>query len=289
MTPMKKWRPTVKKGRVSPMRPVPPEIPRPDYAVSGRPRRPRPAGPLAPELIARIRRACRAAAEVLEESAKRVAPGVTTEEIDVACHAAYLARGGYPSTLNYHGYPKSLCTSVNEVVCHGIPDDRRLQKGDIVNLDVTIFLDGVHGDTNATYPVGRIDRDSERLIRVTHECLMRGIEAVKPGRPIADIGRAIEPYADEHGYSVIHKYGGHGIGVDFHNGLHVPHHIDPHATTIMEPGMVFTIEPMLAMGHFDVVEWDDDWTVVTADLGRSAQFEHTILVTDQGAEILTAI
>jgi methionyl aminopeptidase len=277
----------VRKGRVSPMRPVPPEIARPEYAETGRPPKPRPPRPLDGDALARMRKACKAAAEVLAALAPMVKPGVTTEEIDARCHAEYIARGGYPSTLNYHGFPKSLCASVNEVVCHGIPDDRRLQGGDIVNLDITIYVHGMHGDTNATYPVGPIDQYSEKLIRVTHECLMLGIDAVKPGRPIADIGRAIEPYADQHGYSVVRRYGGHGIGADFHDGLHVPHHIEPQATTIMEPGMVFTIEPMLTMGHFHVDEWDDGWTVVTADGSRSAQFEHTILVTDQGAEILT--
>ncbi len=280
-------RAAVKKGRVSARRPVPPAIARPDYADSGQPKVARRYTLLPAEGIAAMRRAGRAAAEVLAECAARIRPGVTTDELDGVAHAAYIARGGYPSTLNFHGYPKSLCTSVNEVVCHGIPDDRRLVDGDLVNLDVTIFLDGVHGDTNATFAVGKLDRESERLVRVTRECLDLGIAAVRPGRPIGDIGRAIEPHAHAQGYSVVRRYGGHGIGAGFHEPLHIPHHVDPAATRIMEPGMCFTIEPMLCMGDYDISEWDDDWTVVTADGKRSAQFEHTLLVTDDGCEILT--
>ncbi len=278
---------TVRPGRVGPQRGVPVEIVRPEYAATGHPRHAGDPGPLDAATLARMRRACRAAAAVLAEIGPLVAPGVTTDSIDAATHAAYLARGGYPSTLNYHGFPKSLCTSVNEVVCHGIPDDRRLQEGDIVNLDVTVYLEGVHGDCSATYAVGRIDAESERLVRVTRECLDRGIAAVRPGRPIADIGRAIEPFAREHGYGVVRNYGGHGIGTAFHTGLHVPHHIEPRASTLMRPGMVFTIEPMLTMGTHETLEWPDGWTVVTADGRRSAQFEHTVLVTEAGVEILT--
>lgn len=236
-----------------------------------------------------MRRASRAAAEVLEEIGRLVAPGVTTDAIDRAAHAAYIARGGYPSPLNYHGFPKSICASVNEVVCHGIPDDRPLAEGDIVNLDVTIFLDGMHGDTSATYPVGAVDAASLRLIEVTRECLALGVAAVKPGAPFRDIGRAIEPHARKHGYGIVRRYGGHGIGASFHNDLHVPHHDDPRATRRMEPGMVFTIEPMLTVGAWAVHEWGDGWTVVTADGQRSAQFEHTVLVTEAGAEVLTQV
>lgn len=277
----------VKPGRVSPRRTVPPWIKRPDYADDGRPKVPGSAAPMPAEQIARMRRAGHAAAEVLRRIGAMVAVGVTTDAIDAATHDAYLQLGGYPSTLNYHGFPKSLCTSVNEVVCHGIPDDRALRDGDIVNLDVTIYLGGMHGDTNATYAVGEIDAASRRLIRVTRECLERGIEAVKPGRTIREIGRAIEPHAERHGYGVVRRYGGHGIGAAFHTPLHVPHHDDPSATTLMEPGMVFTIEPMLTLGTYEVEEWDDGWTVVTADRRRSAQFEHTVLVTEHGADILT--
>ena len=277
----------VRPGAISPMRGVPPEIDAPDYALSGRP------GPgqkvdLDPERrLARMRRACRAAAEVLLETAKSVRPGVTTDELDAICHAAYLARGGYPSTLNYHGFPKSLCTSVNEVICHGIPDSRALQGGDIVNLDITIYLDGLHGDCSATYPVGEIDEESKRLVRVAEECLSLGIEAIKPGWPINAIGRAIESHAKRHGYGVVRAYCGHGIGERFHTNLQIPHYFDPKATALMEEGMIFTVEPMITAGTWKHLDWDDGWTVVTADGKRTAQFEHTIVVTKDGAEILT--
>ena len=274
-------------GRISPMRPVPPEIPRPDYFESGEPvRRPEPRVKSA-DVIARMRRACRAAAEVLELGGAAVAPGVTTDEIDAIVHQAYIDRGGFPSTLNYRGYPKSLCTSVNEVICHGIPDDRALRDGDIVNLDVTIFLDGVHGDTNATFLVGQVDEASRRLVEVTRECLDQGIAAVAPGRPLSDIGRAIEEHATAHRYEVVRAFVGHGIGEQFHTELQIPHYYEPRLTTLMEPGMVFTIEPMISIGTGNHRIWDDDWTAVTADGSRTAQFEHTVLVTDDGVEVLT--
>jgi len=274
-------------GTISPWRTVPAEIPRPDYAETGQVTR-RPEDRVkSPEMIERMRRAGIAAAEVLAIGAAAIAPGVTTDEIDAVVHQAYIDRGGYPSTLNYRGYPKSLCTSVNEVICHGIPDDRQLQDGDIVNLDVTIWLDGVHGDTNATYGVGNVDDASKRLIDVTRQCLDRGIAAVAPGRPFSDIGRAIETHAVANGYEVVRAFVGHGIGEQFHTDLQIPHYYEPRMTTIMEPGMVFTIEPMISMGTGLHKIWDDDWTAVTADGSRTAQFEHTIVVTDTGVEILT--
>jgi methionyl aminopeptidase len=274
-------------GVISPMRSVPPEIPRPDYAETGEPvRRPEPRVKSA-DVIERMRRSCRAAAEVLELGAAAIAPGVTTDEIDAVVHQGYIDRGGYPSTLNYRGYPKSLCTSVNEVICHGIPDDRALRDGDIVNLDVTIFLDGVHGDTNATYLVGEVDEASRRLIDVTRECLDRGIAAVVPGRPFSDIGKAIEEHATAERLQVVRAFVGHGIGEQFHTDLQIPHYYEPRLTTVMEPGMVFTIEPMISMGTGMHRIWDDDWTAVTADGSRTAQFEHTVLVTDDGVEVLT--
>mgnify|MGYP005810227117 CR=1 FL=1 len=276
----------VRAGVVSPRRPVPPDVPRPSYAVTGRPRAsPRVADP--EERIARVRRACRAAAEVLAEGGRAVRPGITTDEIDALVHEACIARGGYPSTLNYHGYPKSLCTSVNEVILHGIPDSRPLQDGDIVNLDVTIYLGGMHGDCSATFPVGEVDEPSRRLVRVTREALELGISAVKPGRPISDIGKAIERHAAAHGYGVVRAFCGHGIGEDFHMEPQVLHYYEPRAATVMEEGMVFTIEPMLTAGRPDHVVWPDGWTAVAADGRRAAQFEHTILVTRDGAEILT--
>ena len=274
-------------GAISPMRSVPPEIPRPDYAETGDPIRRRQPWVQPDDVIARMRVAGRAAAEVLELGAAAVAPGVTTDEIDAVVHQAYIDRGGYPSTLNYRHYPKSLCTSVNEVICHGIPDDRQLRDGDIVNLDVTIFLDGVHGDTNATYLVGQVDEASKRLVDVTRECLDRGIAAVVPGRPFSDIGRAIEEHATANRYQVVRAFVGHGIGEQFHTDLQIPHYYEPRFTAVMEPGMIFTIEPMISMGTGLHRIWDDDWTAVTADGSRTAQFEHTVLVTDEGVEILT--
>ncbi len=277
----------VRPGVLSPLRLVPPHIGRPDYAETGRPSRALPIDPDPARRLARMRRACRAAAEVLQETARHLRPGVTTDELDAICHAAYLARGGYPSTLNYHGYPKSLCTSVNEVICHGIPDSRQLLPGDIVNLDISIYLDGMHGDCSATYAVGEIDDESKRLVRVAEECLNAGIAAVKPGWPISVIGRAIEAHARRSGYGVVRSYCGHGIGEVFHTDLQIPHYHDPSATTVMEEGLIFTVEPMITAGTWKHIDWDDGWTVATADGKRSAQFEHTILVGKEGAEILT--
>jgi methionyl aminopeptidase len=277
----------IEPGRVSPMRAVPSEIARPDYAADGEPRRW--AEPMVKphEVIARMRVAGRVAAEVLAETGAAVRPGITTDELDVICHEACIRRGAYPSPLNYHGYPKSLCTSVNEVICHGIPDDRALQDGEIVNLDVTVFLDGVHGDTNATYLVGDVDEASRALVRVTGECLDLGIAAVAPGRPISDIGKAIEAHAGRHRYGVVRTFVGHGIGEQFHIEPTVPHYFTASAATVIEPGMTFTIEPMITMGTWREQMWDDGWTAVTADGRRTAQFEHTLLVTDNGAEVLT--
>ncbi len=241
------------------------------------------------EVIEAMRIAGRAAAEVLAEAGAAVSPGVTTDEIDAVVHAACIERGAYPSPLGYHGYPKSVCTSVNEVICHGIPDNRPLADGEIVNLDVTLYMGGVHGDTNATFPVGQIDERSQNLISVTRRCLELGIEAVKPGRPISDIGRAIQTHAEENGYGVVRAFVGHGIGRGFHTPPSVPHYFDSRATTVMEPGMTFTIEPMITMGDWRHVMWEDGWTAVTADGRRTAQFEHTLLVTEEGAEVLTRL
>ena len=274
-------------GSLSPTREVPDHIPRPDYAETGMPVRWDEPRVKSPDVIERMRRAGAAAAEILELGGRTVAPGVTTDAIDAVVHQAYIDHGGYPSTLNYRGYPKSLCTSVNEVICHGIPDDRALREGDIVNLDVTIFLDGVHGDTNATFAVGTIDDASRRLIEVTRECLDLGMTAVRPGRPFSDIGQAIETHAHAHGLEVVRAFVGHGIGEQFHTDLQIPHYFEPRLTTLMEPGMVFTIEPMISIGTGNHRIWDDDWTAVTADGSRTAQFEHTVLVTETGVDVLT--
>jgi methionyl aminopeptidase len=219
-----------------------------------------------------------------------IAPGVTTDELDALCHRLCIEAGGYPSPLNYGldpSFPKSLCTSVNEVICHGIPDSRPLRDGDIINLDVTLFREGVHGDTNATWAVGQTDPESMRLIRVTRECTQLGIEAVKPGRPVSDIGRSIEDHAEQAGFSVVKAFVGHGVGREFHTAPEILHYFHPRADQIMEPGMTFTIEPMIAVGAWQQKLWDDGWTAVTVDAKRVAQFEHTMVVTDDGAELLT--
>ncbi|HET6793958.1 MAG TPA: type I methionyl aminopeptidase [Acidimicrobiales bacterium] len=278
----------VRPGALSPPRPVPEGIPRPDYAADGRPVRVSEPLVKTPELLDAMRVAGRVAAEVLEAVGRAVSPGVTGDELDAVCHAECIARGAYPSPLNYHNFPNSVCTSVNEVICHGIPDSRPLADGDIVNIDVTVFIGGVHGDTNATYPVGRVDQPSQRLIDVTAECLGRGIAAVRAGRPVSDIGRAIQSHAEGNGFGVVRAFVGHGIGTVFHNGLSIPHYYDPRADTVMEPGMTFTIEPMITMGDWRHVMWEDGWTAVTADGRRTAQFEHTIVVTEGEAEVLTA-
>jgi methionyl aminopeptidase len=273
-------------GKVTPRRAVPASVPRPDYAQTGRPRA-QGRDVKTPEELERLRRACRAAARVLRVTGEAVRVGITTDALDELAHEETIRLGGYPSPLNYRGFPKSLCTSVNEVICHGIPDSRPLEDGDIVNLDVTVYLDGMHGDCSATFLVGEVDAEGRRLVQVARECLARGIGAVRPGKPISEIGKAIEAHAARHGYGVVRAYCGHGIGESFHSQLQVPHHYDPSVKRIMEPGMTFTIEPMITEGTWQDLLWNDGWTAVTADGKRSAQFEHTMAVTDDGAEILT--
>jgi methionyl aminopeptidase len=237
-----------------------------------------------------MRRTALAAADVLVEVGRHVAPGVTTDELDAVCHELCIAAGAYPSPLGYGGpanpYPRSICTSVNEVVCHGIPDDRALRDGDIVNLDVTLFREGVHGDTNATFPVGAIDPTSTLLVETTRQCLADAIAAVRPGHTLDVIGHAIEDRAHGEGFDVVREFVGHGIGEQFHTPLVVPHY-PTGSTVVLEPGMVFTIEPMITVGSWRTRLWDDGWTAVTEDRRRTAQFEHTVLVTDDGCEILT--
>src|SRR4051794_15325559 len=279
----------IKPGHQSPMRTGPPEIVRPDYIPSGVPTNRRASRATTPEQVARMRRAGRAAAEILAVTGAAVRPGITTDELDAICHAETIRQGGYPSPLNYHNYPKSLCTSVNEVICHGIPDDRPLRDGDIVNLDVTIFLDGVHGDTNATFLVGDVDDASRQLVDVTEQCMYHGIDAVRPGARVHDIGRAIEQHAKKYGYGIVRAFVGHGIGEQFHTEPSVPHYFERSASMVLEPGMTFTIEPMITMGTWRHDLWDDGWTAVTEDHSRTAQFEHTVLVTDDGVEILTQL
>ncbi len=274
-------------GVVGPERPVPPEIGRPDYVPTGTPVRATEPMVKSADVIERMRVAGHIARDVLADVGAAVTVGITTDELDRIAHEAHLARGVYPSPLRYRGFPKSICTSVNEVICHGIPDDRPLADGDIVNVDVTVYVDGVHGDTNATFAVGRVDPESKRLLRVTAECLDLGIAAVRPGAPVSDVGRAIEAHARENGFFVVRAFVGHGIGEVFHGAPQVPHYSESAATTRLEPGMTFTVEPMITMGSTQPVIWPDGWTAATSDGSRTAQFEHTMLVTDSGVDVLT--
>jgi methionyl aminopeptidase len=273
-------------GRISPQRAVPATIARPEYVGRKYPRTGEPDVKDA-ETIERMRAAGRLAARALHEVGRHVEPGVTTDQLDQVGHEFLVGHGAYPSTLGYRGYPKSLCTSLNEVICHGIPDDTVIADGDIVNVDITAYLNGVHGDTNATFLAGQVDEESRLLVERTHEAMMRGIRAVAPGRPLNVIGRVIESYARRFGYGVVRDFTGHGIGTTFHSGLIVPHFDDPAVNVVMEEGMTFTIEPMLTLGTIAYDVWDDGWTAVTKDHRRTAQFEHTLLVTENGYEILT--
>jgi methionyl aminopeptidase len=274
-------------GAVGPERAVPDDIARPDYAATGNPVRTTESAVKSPEVIARMRGACRIARDVLCDTGAAVAPGVTTDELDRVAHEAHVSRGVYPSPLRYRGFPKSVCTSVNEVICHGIPDDRALVDGDIVNIDVTVYTEGVHGDTNATFCVGKVDPESRRLVKTTEECLEHAIETVRPGAPISDIGEAIETHAHAAGFFVVRAFVGHGVGEVFHGPPQIPHYYERALTAVMEPGMVFTIEPMITMGSIQPVIWADGWTAATSDGSRTAQFEHTVLVTDDGVDVLT--
>ena len=274
-------------GTLSPTRTVPASIPRPEYVGKARPSSLGEADVKSPEVIERMRVAGKIAGQALAEVGRHVAPGVTTDELDRIGHEFLLDHHAYPSTLGYKGFPKSLCTSVNEVICHGIPDDTVLRDGDIVNVDITAFIDGVHGDTDATYLVGTVDEQSRLLVERTRHALDRAIRAVMPGRPLNVIGRVIESYAKRFGYGVVRDFTGHGIGAMFHSGLIVPHYDDPELELVMEEGMTFTIEPMLTLGTIRWELWPDGWTVVTADRKRTAQFEHTLVVTADGADVLT--
>lgn len=277
----------VEAGTLSPRRPVPAHIPRPEYVD-----RPAPAPYTGSEVkdaetIERMRVAGRIAAQALAEVGRNVVPGVTHDELDRIGHEFLLDHDAYPSTLGYRGFPKSLCTSANEVICHGIPDSRVVEDGDIVNIDITAFIGGVHGDTNATFLTPGVSQEVRDLVERTEEALRRAIQAVKPGRQFNVIGRVIEAYAKRFGYGVVREFTGHGIGTAFHSGLIVAHFDDPEYDTLITPGMTFTIEPMLNLGTHEWDLWDDGWTVVTKDRRVSAQFEHTLLVTETGAEILT--
>lgn len=279
---------TLVPGRISAERQVPSVIARPEYLFHDGPERVTAPEIKSAETIERIRVAGRLAARALQEATKAIAPGVSTDELDRIAHEYLCDHGAYPSCLGYMGFPKSICTSINEVICHGIPDSTVLQEGDLINIDVTAYIGGVHGDTNATFPVGQVDEESALLIERTRTAMERGIKAVRPGREVNVIGRVIEAYARRFDYGVVRDFTGHGVGEAFHSGLIIPHYdAAPAHNEVIEVGMVFTIEPMLTLGAIDWEQWDDGWTVVTKDRSRTAQFEHTMVVTEDGAEVLT--
>ena len=274
-------------GKISPWRPVPAAIERPEYVGKKQPRRYGGSDVQTPATIEKMRVAGRLAAQATQPAGEHCKPGVTTDEIDRIVHEFLCDHGAYPSTLGYKGFPKSCCTSLNEVICHGIPDTTVIEDGDIVNVDVTAYLGGVHGDTDATFCVGDVSEEARLLVERTHEAMMRGIRAIAPGRPLNAIGRVIEAYAKRFGYGVVRDFTGHGIGESFHSGLYVPHYDNPSLSTVMEPGMTFTVEPMITLGTREYEIWRDGWTVVTKDRRWTAQFEHTVVVTEDGYEILT--
>ncbi|MGO2863451.1 MAG: type I methionyl aminopeptidase [Brevibacterium sp.] len=275
-------------GTISPERGVPQNITRPEYVGREDADEGRGSNFYSPEEIEKVRVAGRIAANALAAVGDMIEPGVTTDAIDRVAHEYMCDHGAYPSTLGYRGFPKSVCTSLNEVICHGIPDSTVIADGDIVNVDITAYIDGMHGDTNYTFYAGNVDDESRLLVERTWEATMRGIKAVKPGREINVIGRVIEKYAKRFDYGVVRDYSGHGVGREFHSGLIVPHYdAAPAHAEVMEPGMIFTIEPMLNLGTVNWDVWDDAWTVVTKDRKRSAQFEHTLVVTETRADILT--
>lgn len=274
-------------GRISPERPVDASIPRPEYVGRPAPAKHTGGDVYDDETIERIRTAGTIAADAIAAVGAAVRPGVTTDELDRIGHEFVTGHGAYPSTLGYRGFRKSICSSVNEVICHGIPDDTELEPGDIVNIDITAFRDGVHGDSNRTFVVGEATAEVAQLVERTEEALRRGIKAAMPGRRVNVIGRAIEMYAKRFGYGVVRDFTGHGVGTSFHSGLIIPHYDTDRFDTEMVPGMVFTIEPMLTLGTHEWDGWDDGWTIVTRDRSITAQFEHTIVVRETGAEILT--
>jgi methionyl aminopeptidase len=278
---------TIQPATISPPREVPASIPRPPYVGRAAPDPYTGNDVQSSETIERMRIAGRLAAQAMHAAAAIIKSGVTTDDLDQVVHEFLIEHGAYPSTLGYRGFPKSCCTSVNEVICHGIPDARPLADGDIVKIDVTAFIGGVHGDNCATFFCGEVDDASRLLTERTREALARAIKAVKPGREVNVIGRVIESYVKRFGYGVVREYTGHGVHTAFHSGLVIPHYDEPSYDTVIKPGMTFTIEPMITLGTGDWYMWDDGWTVLTADGSRCAQFEHTLVVTENGAEVLT--
>jgi methionyl aminopeptidase len=278
---------TIQPATVSRSRAVPASIPRPRYVGSPAPDRYTGDDVQSPETVEGMRIAGRIAAQAMHAAAAIIDPGVTTDDLDRVVHEFLIDHGAYPSTLGYRGFPKSCCTSVNEVICHGIPDARPLEQGDMVKIDVTAYIGGVHGDTCATFFCGEVDEQTQLLTKRTEQALVRAINAVKPGRQVNVIGRVIESYAKRFGYGVVRDYTGHGVHTSFHSGLVIPHYDEPAYDTEIKPGMTFTIEPMITLGSGDWYMWDDGWTVLSADGSRCAQFEHTLVVTEDGAEVLT--
>lgn len=274
-------------GKVSSRLDVPSSIRKPEYVGKTAPQKNTVGDKYTKQEIEGIRKASRIAAEALELVCDSIAPGITTDELDRIGHDFLIANHAYPSTLGYRGFPKSLCSSLNEVICHGIPDNTVIQDGDIVNIDITAYIDGFHGDNNKTVTVGDVGQEVQDLVTRTEEALRRGIKAALPGREVNIIGRAIETYAKRYNYGVVKEFTGHGVGRAFHTGLIIPHYDSQEYRDVIEPGMVFTIEPMLTLGAADWDMWEDDWTVTTKDKSYSAQFEHTILITETGPEILT--
>jgi methionyl aminopeptidase len=278
---------TIQRATISPPREVPASIPRPRYVGRSAPDPYTGDDVQSAETIETMRIAGRIAAQAMHAAAAVISPAVTTDDLDRVVHEFLIDHRAYPSTLGYRGFPKSCCTSVNEVICHGIPDARPLEDGDLVKIDVTAYIGGVHGDTCATFRCGEVDEAGRLLSERTHEALVRAINAVRPGRQVNIIGRVIESYAKRFGYGVVRDYTGHGVHTAFHSGLVIPHYDEPAYDTVIRPGMTFTIEPMITLGTGDWHMWDDGWTVLTADGSRCAQFEHTLVVTDNGAEVLT--
>jgi methionyl aminopeptidase len=284
----------LRKGHVTPMRTVPAHIARPDYADTGVPtseqqiRSDREIPVYSPEELDKIRHASGLVRGALDLCHRLVRPGITTEELDIAVHEFCIENNSYPSPLNYHRFPKSLCTSVNEVICHGIPDSRPLENGDIVNCDVSIYFQGYHGDANETYLCGEVDEESKALVRTTYEALMNAIDFCRPGMKYKDIGGVISRHVEPKGYSVVRSYTGHGVGRYFHCAPSVPHYANNKVPGVMRVGHVFTIEPMINAGSYKDTMWNDDWTSVTQDGKRSAQFEHTMMITETGVEVMTA-
>lgn len=291
--PLFNWTGRLRPAAISPYRPVPASIPRPDYADTGYPEEEQ-SSPfqrtppiMTPEEMEGMRAAGRLGRQVLDAAHRAVRPGATTDEIDRVVHEACVEAGAYPAPLRYFDFPKSVCTSVNEVICHGIPDARELQEGDAVNVDVTVIKDGFHGDLNETFVVGEPAPELKKLIQVTHECLHQAIDICKPGVPFSRLGEVISQHAHKEGFSVVKSFCGHGINRLFHCAPNIPHYAGNKARGMMKAGQCFTIEPMINAGKWQDKLWPDGWTAVTIDGKRSAQFEHTLLLGESGAEVMT--